>query len=97
MSILVQVNFFATFRHLTKNNQLTLALDENSTILHLLKVICYKLPEIKDILVNEDYSLKEWNHILINGRNIKYLQGLNTVILDNDIISIFPPVAGGRE
>ena len=33
--------------------------------------------------------------ILVNGRNVKFLQGLDTVLSDTDTVQIFPVVAGG--
>jgi len=39
--------------------------------------------------------LRETVHILINGRAINLLEGLNTPLKDGDVIAIFPPVSGG--
>lgn len=33
--------------------------------------------------------------VLLNGRNIKHLQGISTVLNDGAVISLFPPAAGG--
>ncbi len=33
--------------------------------------------------------------VLVNGHNIRQLQGLDTILADGDIISLFPPAAGG--
>jgi len=33
--------------------------------------------------------------VLVDGRNIKQLQGLNTVLGDGAVINLFPPAAGG--
>ena len=33
--------------------------------------------------------------VLVNGRHIEHLEGLDTILLENDEISIFPVVAGG--
>ncbi|HWQ30252.1 MAG TPA: MoaD/ThiS family protein [Negativicutes bacterium] len=33
--------------------------------------------------------------MLVNGRHIEHLQGLDTSLAENDEISIFPKVAGG--
>ncbi len=34
-------------------------------------------------------------HILVNGRNIMWLQGLDTPISEADNVVLIPPVAGG--
>ena len=38
-----------------------------------------------------------FNHyiILVNGKNIKFLEGLETTLKDEDEVSIFLPVGGG--
>ena len=33
--------------------------------------------------------------ILVNGRHVYHLQGLDTKLKDSDVISIFPPSGGG--
>ncbi len=33
--------------------------------------------------------------ILINGHNVIHLNGLNSIIKDGDIVTLFPPSAGG--
>jgi len=33
--------------------------------------------------------------ILVNGRHVQHLQGLDTPLMDEDRVSIFPPAGGG--
>jgi len=33
--------------------------------------------------------------ILQNGRNIQFVDGLESELADGDVVAIFPPVAGG--
>lgn len=44
---------------------------------------------------NDDGSLQEFITILKNGREITYIDGLDTELEDGDTLSVFPPVAGG--
>ena len=45
-------------------------------------------------LFNEG-GLKDIFIVLVNGRRIDNLEGLDTPLKDGDEVSIFPPVAGG--
>jgi molybdopterin synthase sulfur carrier subunit len=41
---------------------------------------------------------KELEHgmiFLVNGRDIAHLQGLDTPVNEDDVISLFPPIGGG--
>jgi molybdopterin converting factor small subunit len=40
-------------------------------------------------------ELKEFINIFINGRNIAFLDNMGTLLVDGDVIALFPPVAGG--
>ena len=46
-----------------------------------------------DILENGQF--KKWMLILLNGRNIRFLEGMDTKLNDGDVIAISPPMAGG--
>ena len=46
-------------------------------------------------ILNEEGKFKEWMLILLNGRNIRFLEGLDTKLTDKDVIAISPPMAGG--
>jgi molybdopterin synthase sulfur carrier subunit len=43
----------------------------------------------------EGTNLKPGIKIIINGRDIDYLNGLDTQLKDGDVIVIIPPIAGG--
>ncbi len=40
-------------------------------------------------------ELRERLTVLVNGRNILFLDGLSTALRDGDVVSVFPPVYGG--
>jgi len=46
-------------------------------------------------LVNENHQIINGTMILINGRNIYHLDKLNSIAIDGDEVSIFPPGGGG--
>jgi molybdopterin converting factor small subunit len=52
-------------------------------------------PKFKSWVLKEDGSLGEMCIILVNGHDIRELDGLATRLHPKDSISFFPPVAGG--
>ncbi|MEB3806964.1 MAG: MoaD family protein [Desulfurococcales archaeon] len=46
-------------------------------------------------VVLEDGRVREMYKVLVNGRDIEFLDGLETVLKDGDVVDVFPPVAGG--
>lgn len=52
-------------------------------------------PGIKDRLLDEGGNPRKFVNIYVNGEDIRFSQGLETRINENDEISIVPAVAGG--
>jgi sulfur-carrier protein len=53
-------------------------------------------PGLKFHLCYETGELRTFVNLFLNGRNIRYLQGLDTPVHENATIHIFPSVAGGQ-
>ena len=39
--------------------------------------------------------LAQWVSIMVNGRDYRHLQGLETPLHPDDTVTLFPPIAGG--
>lgn len=94
-SIILTVKFFANLKNIIGRKKVKIELNKKSTVLKLLEVLFEQFTELKNEIMTENNEPKEWIQILKNGRNIKYLESLNTLLEEGDTISIFPPVAGG--
>ncbi len=91
----VSVRFYAYLVDLIQNkNDIEIQLEEGSNIMDLLEEI-FKFYDIRNKIMEDTHTLKNWVTILINGRELKFLSGLKTILKQNDKISIFPPVVGG--
>lgn len=89
----MKVNFFATFRQLTKEKTIDNVSAE--TLAELLDKLCrYYGSRFRDNVFDHG-SLSKNVLILINGRAIEHLAGLETRLEPDDEISIFPRIAGG--
>ena len=90
----VKIMLFATLRSKYKTRELTVACD--GTLLNMIENASKILgPEfVDDVYDKKRGKIRDDMIIMVNGRNIKDLEGEIT-LKDNDVIAIFPPLAGG--
>lgn len=94
-NITILVRFFGSFKQISEQRELEFRLDKGASITNLLDQVFRSLPLMKKNLIDENGELIKWVMFLKNGRNIKIFSGVETILTDGDIISIFPPTAGG--
>ncbi len=93
MSIIVR--FFTTLRILLHTNQVTIPATEITVKELLQKSEAQVSKRFLHKLLTPDGQLIQGVMILVNGRNILHLEGLNTVVKGGDIVALFPPGGGG--
>ena len=54
-----------------------------------------QFPGIKDKICEDDGSIRKFINIYINDEDIRFLEGPETNIKEDDTISIIPAIAGG--
>ena len=54
-----------------------------------------EFPGLKERLCDETGDLRRFVNVYINGEDVRFQQGLETVLTGNDEVSIVPAVAGG--
>ena len=93
----INVKFFAIFRDLLglKELQLEAGSKEDLKLIDLLESLFQRFGENFRAKILENGNIRPKVNIMINGRNIKFLDGVNSTLKDGDIVAIFPPVAGG--
>ena len=62
----------------------------------LLENINEAYPGFSDQILEEDGELRRFVNIYLNDEDIRYLDGLNTELTDDDTVSILPALAGGE-
>lgn len=88
------VRFFAGYRDLTGCKTLETAAPAD--LRQLLHWLADRFgPPMRDKLFSASDQLGMDAVILINGRHIAHLQGLDTPLQAGDVVGIFPLVAGG--
>lgn len=86
-----KVNLYATFRDLTGQSQVRV---EGKTVGEVLEALVRAYPTLKEELF-EGESLAERVSLFLEGRDVRYLEGLATPLTEEATLDLFPPVAGG--
>lgn len=90
----IELRSFANFREAIGEKTIRREFDGSSVSAEeVLRSLEAEFPDLE--LFAEDGSLQEFITVLKNGREITYLDGLDTELEDGDALSVFPPVAGG--
>jgi molybdopterin synthase sulfur carrier subunit len=67
------------------------------TVLDLLNQLCDERgTRFCNSVFNEKGLLHRYIKVLVNGRGLHVLQGLDTPLTEGDVVALFPPVAGGK-
>lgn len=67
-----------------------------SDINELIEELDKECPGIKDRICDEDGNVRRFINLYVNNEDIRFLNGKNTKLDQNDNISIIPAIAGGR-
>ncbi len=91
----ITVRFFANFREATGKGQEFVegVNDVGSLIDELVKRYGDNLS--KFLYHKKTRELRSDVSIMVNGKPIRLLRGVETPLKDGDVVAIFPPVAGG--
>ena len=89
----INVKIPTPLRKLTDGNS-TVSVS-GSDITNIISNLENKYPGIKDRICEENGEIRPFVNIFVNGEDIRYLEGLNSKLSEDDEVSIVPAVAGG--
>jgi molybdopterin synthase sulfur carrier subunit len=95
--ISIKVRIFATFRDILGIKETDLQFPSNITVRSLVQTLSdkYSHGKLERQVFDENGNVQKYVKILVNGRDVDFLDGPSTQLKDGDILAIFPPVAGG--
>src|SRR4030042_5504812 len=95
-SMAITVKFVGALRHVSGVENLALNCAESVSVKTLISQITEERPELKRSLIDQQLQDPRLNAlILVNGREISVLDGLETKLKDGDEIVFVPVVHGG--
>ena len=68
---------------------------EGSTVAEVLDHLEGSHPGFKDRLLDADGSIRRFVNLYVADDDVRFRDGLSTVVADGDTVSIIPAVAGG--
>ncbi len=94
--MVVTLKFLGALRHASGKDTVTLDCIENTSVLDLVNLATANAPALRRNLLDEQLEPPKPNAlILVNGREISVLNGLDTKVRDGDEVVFVPVVHGG--
>lgn len=92
----LKVKFYSLFRINLKSSGQEYELDSDITVSELIKKLDKDYDGYFSLkLLDEQGSIKPGAIILVNGKNVLHLKKLKSRITNDDLVTLFPPSAGG--
>ena len=66
-----------------------------ANVSELIEGLEQECPGIKDRICDEDGNIRRFINLYVNNEDIRFLNGIETELSENDNVSIIPAIAGG--
>jgi molybdopterin synthase sulfur carrier subunit len=90
----VELRFFATFREAAGSKTVEREFPDGATVGEVLAALEEEYEGMAGNLL-EGGDLRPQINVLLNGREVLHMDGVDTELAEGDTLSVFPPVAGG--
>ena len=91
---MIEIKFLTRFIDIT--GEKTIKIEDVPDINTLIEFLCKKYDEsFKEVLFDENGNLRDYLKVMINGEDIRDINGLDTPLKDGDQIVMFQTIAGG--
>jgi len=90
-----KLKLFATLRDIAGTKEIIVPFTDGQTVRQLVSDIQEVCPELGNYMVDDHGELNGLVHILVHGRHVQWLDGMDTTIRESDIVTLIPPTAGG--
>jgi len=91
----MKFKLYATLRQAVGGKEVEVDVEPGARIGDALEKLFEKHPSLRAVVLDEEGKLRHHYHLFVNGRDIRYQAGMDTPVQPDDVIALFPPVAGG--
>ncbi len=88
------MRFYATLRPLVGGRRVVLEAG-CATVRDVLAQLIARYPALTERLLDEQQTVRPYVAVMVDGRDIRHLSGMNTPVTSKSALDIFPPIAGG--
>ena len=90
------VKLYATLRDRASGRRdIEVPWSAGESVITMIRRLIEQAPGLEGQVLDQDGTLLPFVSVFLNGRDIRYLGGLNAPLNGNQEVSIFPAVAGG--
>ena len=94
--MVITVKFIGAFRNASGKGKFTVASEGRISLKEAIKGIVGELPKLKRVLIDPELESPKPNTlILVNGKEISVLNGLDTILENGDEVVFVPVIHGG--
>jgi len=94
--IKIKIKFFSLLVDFIGNSELTLSLNDNSSIKDVFDKLLFDLREkFENVILTPQKTLNKFIILGLNGKHILSFNFTNTLLQEGDEISFLPAIAGG--
>jgi len=94
--MILTVKFVGAFRSISGKSKFTLKFEDIVSLREVVRKIVEELPKLKRVLIDLELEDPRPNTLmLVNGKEVSVLNGLDTVLKDGDEVVFVPVVHGG--
>ncbi len=90
----MKVKLYATLRPLVGASSVEVEAGPGDAVRDVITELLERYPQLRDELM-QDGEISPRIHIFLNGREVRYMDGLDMPIPEDADLRIFPPVGGG--
>jgi molybdopterin synthase sulfur carrier subunit len=88
---MIIINFFTTLRSYLQTRQVRIQTEEMSVLELLLHCEMQTSKPFTHKLLDDDGNILPDTMILVNGQNVRHLQGIHTIVRNGADVALFPP------
>jgi molybdopterin synthase sulfur carrier subunit len=91
---MIEVKFLTRFIDIT--GERSIQIEDVANINELLEYLYQRYDAtIKDVLFDNNGDLRDYLKVMLNGEDIRNIDGLNTTLKNGDQVAMFQTIAGG--